>query len=86
MVAAGSRRGERQPGIGGAFRDPRGRRRIDHPPAGHTHPLDQKESTMDRHARILVDVHPRLPGKLFRSHNPSFNPMPRMNNLHSNDS
>ena len=36
---------------------------------------------MDRHARILVNVHPRLPGKLFRSHNPSFNPKPRMNNL-----
>ena len=41
---------------------------------------------MDRHPRILVDVHPRLPGQLFRSRNPSFNPRPRMNNLHSNDS
>jgi hypothetical protein len=33
-----------------------------------------------------MDIHPRLPGELFRSHNPSFNPKPRMNNLHSNDS
>jgi len=41
---------------------------------------------MDCHARILMNVHPRLLGKLFRSHNPSFNPKPRMNNLHSNDS
>ena len=41
---------------------------------------------MERHACVLVNVHPRLPGQLFRSHNPSFNPKPRMNNLHSNDS
>jgi hypothetical protein len=37
------------------------------------------------HACILVDVHPRLPGELFRSGNPSFNPKPRINNPHSND-
>ena len=41
---------------------------------------------MDRHARILVDVHPRLPGQLFRPRNDSFNPRPRMNNLHSSHS
>ena len=76
----------RQPGVGGAFRDPGGRRGVDHPPAGLAHPLDQKELTMDRHARMLMDVHPRLPGQLFRSRNHSFNPTPRMNNLHSNDS
>jgi hypothetical protein len=38
---------------------------------------------MNRHARILVNVHPRLWGKLFRSRNHSFNPSPRMSNLHS---
>ena len=54
--------------------------------AGFAHPLDQKESTVDRHARILVDVHPRLLGQLFRSCNHSFNPKPRMNNLHSSHS
>jgi len=75
----------RQPAVGGAFRNPGGGRRGNHPPAGFAHPLDQKESTMDRHAGILVDVHPRLPGQLFRSRNRSFNPKPRMNNLHSND-
>jgi len=37
------------------------------------------------HARILVDVHPRLPGELFRPGNHSFNLKPRMNNPHSND-
>ena len=36
---------------------------------------------MDRHARILVDVHPRLQGQLFRFHDHSFDPRPRMNNL-----
>jgi hypothetical protein len=41
---------------------------------------------MDRHACILVNVHPRLPGKLFRSRNHSFNPKPRMNNLLGNNS
>jgi hypothetical protein len=45
--------------------------------------LDQKESTMNRHAGILVNVHPRLPGQLFRSRNHSFNPKPRMNNMAS---
>jgi len=74
-----------QPSIGGPFRHPGGHGGIDHAPAGIAHALDQQESTMDRHACILVDVHPRLPGKLFRSHNPSFNPKPRMNNLYSND-
>ena len=41
---------------------------------------------MDGQACILVNGHPRRPGKLFRSHNPSFNPKPRMNNLLGNDS
>ena len=41
---------------------------------------------MDGQACILVNVHPRLPGRLFRSHNPSFNPKPRTNNLLGNDS
>jgi hypothetical protein len=40
---------------------------------------------VDRHARMLVNVHPRLQGQLFRSRNHSFNPSPRMNNLYSND-
>jgi len=48
--------------------------------AGH-----QKESAVHGHARILVDVHPGLPAELLRSHSHSFNPKPRMNNLHSND-
>jgi hypothetical protein len=43
----------------------------------------QKESTMDRHARIHVDVDPRLLGRLFWSGNHSFNPSPRVNNLYS---
>ena len=73
-----------QPGVGGAFGDPGRCRCGHHPPAGLAHPLDQKELTMDRHMGMLMDVHPRLPGQLFRSRNHSFNPMPRMNNVHSN--
>jgi hypothetical protein len=76
----------RQPDIGGALRHTGSQRRVADAPAVLAHPLDQKESTMDRHARILMNVHPRLPGQLFRSRNHSFNPRPRMNNLHSNDS
>jgi hypothetical protein len=53
------------------------------PPATVANPRHKKESTMNRHARILVNVHPRLWGKLFRSRNHSFNPSPRMSNLHS---
>jgi hypothetical protein len=73
----------RQPLVGGAHRHPGSQRRISNPPALIAHPADQKESTMHRHACILVDVHPRLQGQLFRSRNRSFNPKPRMNNLHS---
>lgn len=42
--------------------------------------------TMDGHAHILAGVHPGLPAKppLVETH--GFNPKPRMNNLHSNDS
>ncbi len=40
---------------------------------------------MDGHARILVDVHPELLAKLACVETHSFNPKPRMNNLHSND-
>ena len=41
---------------------------------------------MDGHAHILAGVHPGLPAKppLVETH--GFNPKPRMNNLHSNDS
>jgi hypothetical protein len=53
------------------------------PPAMVANARHQKESTMHRHAGILVDVHPRFQGQLFRSRNHSFNPRPRMNNLHS---
>ena len=42
-----------------------------------------RQRTVDRHARMLVDVHPRFPGQLFRSRNHSFNPKPRMNNMAS---
>ena len=47
------------------------------------HPRNHRDSTMHGHARILVNVHPRLLAKLFRSRNHSFNPRPRVNNLHS---
>ena len=56
------------------------------PPTLLAHPPHQKESTMGRHTRILVNVHPRLRGELFRSDNHSFNPSPRMNNLYSSHS
>jgi hypothetical protein len=73
----------RQPLVRGAHRHAGGARGGLDPPALLANSPDQKESTVDRHARILVDVHPRLLGKLFRSGNHSFNPSPRMNNLHS---
>jgi hypothetical protein len=44
-------------------------------------PPEQKQSTVDRHARMGMDLHPRLLGKLFRSSNHGFNPSPRVNNL-----
>jgi hypothetical protein len=76
----------RQPAVRGALRNPGGGRCIHHSPAVLPDPSDQKESTMDRHAGMFMDVHPRLPDQLFRSRNHSFNPTPRMNNLHSNHS
>jgi hypothetical protein len=76
----------RQPFVPGPQRNPGGQRGVLDPPTMVANPRHQKESTMDRHARILVDVHPRLHGQLFRNRNHSFNPRPRMNNLHSSRS
>jgi hypothetical protein len=76
----------RQPLVRGAHRHPGSQGRVLDPPAMLAHPPDQKESTVDCHARMLVDVHSRLLGKLFWSSNHSFNPSPRMNNLYSSHS
>jgi hypothetical protein len=73
----------RQPFVPGPQRNPGGQRGVLDPPTMVANPRHQKESTMHRHARILVDVHPGLLGKLLWSGNHSFNPSPRMNNLHS---
>jgi hypothetical protein len=73
----------RQPLVRGAHRHPGGQGGVLDPPAMLAHPRRQKDSTMHRHARILVNVHPGLQGQLFRSRNHSFNPRPRMNNLYS---
>jgi hypothetical protein len=56
------------------------------PPAALAHPRYQKHSTVHRHARIVMDVDPRLQLRVGRLHNPSLAAPPRMNNLHSNDS
>jgi hypothetical protein len=50
------------------------------------HPRHQKDSTMHRHARILVDVHPELRLRVGGLRNPSLAALLQMNNLHSNDS
>ncbi len=59
--------------------------RIAHPQAFPPYPADHEVSTVDRHACMLVDVHPRLLGETVACRNPSLTPSPRMNNLHSND-
>jgi hypothetical protein len=61
-------------------------RSVDDPPALLAHPRHEKESTMDRHACILVDVHPELRLKVGGLPNPNLAALLRMNNLHSNDS
>ena len=53
------------------------------PPAFARHPAHQKGSTMDRHARILVDVHPGLRLRVGWFRNPNLAAQSRMNNLHS---
>ena len=64
----------RQPARGGARRDPGGRRRVDHPSASLTDPLDQKELTMDRHAGILVNVSSEAPGAAVQVSQPQLQP------------
>src|SRR5438067_8891757 len=76
----------RQPAIALPFRNPGcygGRRE---PPAATLNPLHQQESTWRRQARILVNVHPGDPPIMSVSvATHSLTGLPRMNNLHSND-
>jgi hypothetical protein len=99
-TSAGSRRGERagaelrswrarsppcQPLAGAAFRHPGRQRSVPDPPALLAHPRHEKESTMDHHTGILVDVHPELRLKVGGLPNPNLAALLRMNNLHSNN-
>ena len=76
----------RQPFVDGALRDPGRRRSLGHRPTLLSDTVNQKGSTMDRHARILVNVHPGLQEQTVWLRNHSLTPKPRVNNLHSNDS
>ena len=91
-AAVGQRRGPaasvpREPAIALPFRNPCcycSRRK---PPAATLNPLHQQESTGRRQARILMDVHPGNPPIMPASvATHSLTGLPRMNNLHSNDS
>jgi hypothetical protein len=75
----------RQPFIGGALRHARRFRGVRNAPAVIADAAHQKGSTMDRHAGILVDVHPGLRLRVGWSRNPSLAALSRMNNLHSFD-
>ena len=74
-----------QPLGGGARRYPCRNGRIAHPPTFLPDPANHEVSTVDRHACMLVNVHPRLLGETVACRNHSLTPSPRMNNLHSND-
>ena len=77
----------RQPAIALPFRNPCRYRGRGKPPAATLNPLHQQESTWWRQARILVNVHPGDPPITpvsVATH--SLTGLPRMNNLHSNDS
>ena len=75
-----------EPGIGGALRHAGGRRGIRDAPPLLADAAHQKGSTMDRHAGILVDVHPGLRLRVGWNRNPSLAAQSPMNNLHSFDS
>ena len=76
----------RQPFVGGALRYAGRRSSLCHRPAVLAYPSYKKGSTADRHARILMDVHPGLLGQTVWLRNHSLTPKSRVNNLHSNDS
>lgn len=76
-----------QPAIASPHRDPGRLGRIRYLPTLNLDPLHQQESTRRGQARILVDVHPGDPPIThvsFVTH--SLTGLPRVNNLHSNDS
>ena len=50
------------------------------------YPSYKKGSTANRHAGILMDVHPGLQDQTVWLRNHSLTPKSRVNNLHSNDS
>jgi hypothetical protein len=75
----------RQPLVGAPFGDPGRLGSVPDAPAFTANARDEEGSTMDRHAGMLVDVHPGAPGEVGWRRNPSLTPQPRMNNLHSFD-
>lgn len=81
--AAGPKAG--QPLVGGADRDAGGSSRISCASALDHDPPRQQDSTVERHAGMLVDVRPGAPGRVGWLRNPSLTSRPRMNNLHSFD-
>ncbi len=76
----------RQPLVGRALRNAGSQGSLRYRPAIAVYPLDKKGSTTNRHAGILVDVHPGLHEKTVWLRNHSLTPKSRVNNLHSNDS
>jgi len=66
--------------------DPRRRSGVGDAPALGDNTAHKKDSTMDGHTGMLMDLHPGAPVKAGWLRNPSFTPKPRMNNLYSVDS
>ena len=75
-----------QPLVGGPLRHAGSRGGLGDAPAFDHDAVHQKGSTMDRHAGILVGVHPGLRLRAGWLRNPSLAATLRMNNLHSFDS